>query len=183
MGQGLRLSSALPYGRMSVKKQRRKSQPKKRSSTAHAPQAAPAPNRRDVLRKLRNGGIAAVVLGAGGFFSVRSVQATIAEHDLTRIGTGTPAIVQIHDPSCPLCRALQKETRAALKALEPGSLDYIVADITTPEGRALATRHRVQHVTLLLMDGRGEVKNIISGTQDRDVLEDAFAAHLSSARR
>ena len=169
-----------------MKKQRRKSQPKKRAAQQAAQQAAHppvSPDRRQVLRRLRNGGILVAALGVGGYFSVQSVQATIAEHDLDRIGQGTPMIVQIHDPDCALCRALQKETRAALKAFEDDALHYVIANIRTPEGRALANRHRVQHVTLLLMDGRGAVRNVISGTQDRDVLRDAFAAHLKTARR
>lgn len=166
-----------------MKKQRRKQTQKKRAAVSRPVRPA-APDRRAVLRRLRNGGILVAALGVGGYFSVQSVQATIAEHDLERIGRGTPMIVQIHDPECALCRALQKETRAALRGFEADELQYVIANIRTPEGRALANRHRVPHVTLLLMDGRGAVQNIISGTQDRDVLLDAFTAHAGvSARR
>ena len=44
-------------------------------------------DRRRALRLLRNGGIAAAVLGGAGVFGTRSVMATIAEHDLSRVGS------------------------------------------------------------------------------------------------
>lgn len=63
------------------------------------------------LRLLRNLAIAAPVVGVAGFFSIRSVQATICEADLTKVGNGLPTIVQIHDPNCQLCAVLQNQNR------------------------------------------------------------------------
>ncbi|MEM7320781.1 MAG: twin-arginine translocation signal domain-containing protein, partial [Pseudomonadota bacterium] len=64
--------------------------------------AAPsAPSRRSFLKLVRNGALAAGGLGAVGFFTFRSVQAMQFERDLTRIGQGKPAVVQVHDPQCP----------------------------------------------------------------------------------
>ncbi|MEM8658316.1 MAG: hypothetical protein AAGF22_09480 [Pseudomonadota bacterium] len=162
-----------------MKKQRRKpSRPKARPAAAEVA-AKPSPDRRQVLRYLRNGGIAAVVLGGGGYYSVSSVRATIAEHDLTRIGKGSPAVVQIHDPNCTQCTALQRQTRQALRTLDDPRLEYVVANIRTSEGRAYAAQHGVQHVTLLLVDGRGRVQNILAGPNQADRLEAAFADHLA----
>ena len=78
---------------------------------ATGPEAKQGMDRRQMLRWLRNGAIGVPVVGVAGLFSVRSVQATMCEHDLTKIGKGSPAIVQIHDPTCQLrncfCGALE----------------------------------------------------------------------------
>ncbi|MEM1066658.1 MAG: hypothetical protein AAGJ74_14250, partial [Pseudomonadota bacterium] len=91
-----------------------------RGTPARAVEIAPSESRRNTLKLLRNGGIAALVLGGAGVVSVNAVRATIAEQDLTRIGNGTPAIVQIHDPTCAMCTELQRETRKALRGFEKG---------------------------------------------------------------
>lgn len=168
-------------------KDRKKSQ-KKRSkgyNTSTSPaetQADDEPQtRRDVLRKFRNGGIAVAVLGGGGWFAVQDVQATMREHDLTRIGNGTPTIVQIHDPNCSMCVALQKETRAALKGFEDDQIQFLVANIRDSRGKKLASEHGVGHVTLLLFDGKGNRREIMRGTNDRSVLEPAFRRFLAQA--
>ncbi len=159
-----------------MKKQRKKAQTRKKSA---GQQAAAAPGRRDVLKLAKMGVGGAIALSALGYFGARSVSATIREHDLTRIGQGTPAVVQIHDPSCALCRGLQRETRAALKAVDSDALLYLVADINTAPGQSLAARNRVQHVTLLLLDGAGRTREVITGPQDRADLEAAFKAHIA----
>lgn len=143
--------------------------------------AAPAVKRRSVLAMLRNGAIAAAVLGGSGWYVAAEVSATLDEHDLSAIGNGIPAIVQVHDPQCPLCRALQVETRRALRDFPDGALQYRIANITTASGSAFAGRYGVGHVTLLLFDGAGEMKRVIRGPSHRDLLRDAFAAHLRAA--
>ena len=167
---------------MKKKKQRSKSYNTK-SSTPSKQQTSPAAeagdSRRDVLRKFRNGGIAVAVLGGGGWLAVRDVQATIHEHDLTRIGNGIPTVVQIHDPNCGLCIALQKETRAAIGEFEDGEIQFLVANIRDERGRKLATQHSVGHVTLLLFDSEGNRREIMRGSNDRSVLEPAFRQFLA----
>ncbi len=165
-------------------KKKRSKAPKPKSPKAAAAKLSPAEDksgtsRRDTLRLLRNGALVAVGLGAVGF-GVTSVQATMAEHDLTRIGKGIPAIVQIHDPQCSLCLALQKQTRKALRKFDTGELTYLVANINTPEGAALAARYGVPHVTLLLFDGAGEMHQVVRGPSTRDILETTFSDHLKA---
>ena len=120
---------------------------------------------------------AASILGVGGWYFAGKVMAGIDEADLSKIGNGTPAIVQIHDPQCSSCRALQRQTRLALEEFSDGSFEYLVANIATPEGRDFADRHGVGHVTLLLMDGRGRVRNVIQGQRSREALVPVFKAH------
>ncbi|MEE9335197.1 MAG: hypothetical protein V3U65_14000 [Granulosicoccaceae bacterium] len=58
--------------------------------------------------------IAAPIFGvAGAAIHRHDVQAKNL-HDLTKMGGGTPMIVQIHDPCCQLCRRLMSNIRAAL---------------------------------------------------------------------
>lgn len=156
---------------------------KSRSATkkqAQAAKASPEPTRRATLKHIRNGAIALGVFGVVGVFSVRGVRATIAEQNLERIGKGTPTVVQIHDPQCSLCTALQRQTRRALRSFEDGQIEYLVANITTPEGSALARRHGVPHVTLLLFDGEGNLESVLNGPRQADKLRTAFAAHLAN---
>ncbi len=124
------------------------------------------------------GAVVAVVLGVGGYFSVSTVMARVDEQDLSRIGNGTPSIVQVHDSSCPLCNALQRETRKALRGFDDGQLEYMVANLNTLDGSSLAAEHGATHVTLLLFDGDGGLSQVLRGANDRDFLQAAFAAHL-----
>lgn len=154
-----------------MKKQRKRPAQKKQSTAAPAP--APSPNRRALLR---NGLIIAGGLGIGGFFATNMVMATIAEHDLTRVGQGIPMIVQVHDPQCPSCQELQREARAAMKAFDETDLQYAVANITSDTGAAFANAHGAPHITLLLFDGAGNLRNRLNGIRPRAELEAAFAA-------
>jgi len=101
----------------------------KRVKTTVALSDTPRPSRRDALTRMVWVGMGGgVILGFGGAFAM-DFRNKIAEGDLSRIGSGTPTIVQIHDPGCALCRDLQRETRAALKQFGRGELLYLVANI------------------------------------------------------
>ena len=113
------------------KKRNRPAQKSAQKKKAAAQVEAPDASRRDVLRLARNGSIGAVALAGAGWWVVSGVRATAYEHDLTRVGQGTPSIVQIHDPKCALCTELQRETRKALKAFDEDDILYLVASILT----------------------------------------------------
>ncbi|MFK7745558.1 MAG: thioredoxin family protein [Roseobacter sp.] len=157
-----------------MSKSRQKHKRKKQSPT-------PEPNRRDALKMVRNGALGAVVFGGTGLWALGSFRAYTAEHDLTRVGQGAPTIVQIHDPKCPTCTALQKQTRAAMKLFSECGLVYLVADIKTQEGGAFAARYGVPHVTLLLFDGQGERLRTLSGMHSTAQLESIFSAHKTAS--
>ena len=167
-------------GSKAVRPQTKGAAEPKRASSA----AARKLTRRETFRRVRDWGLIALVVGTGTWWLVDDVRADIREHDLTRIGAGAPVVVQIHDPQCPTCRALQREVRAALKAFDTGAIDYVVANIRTDKGRALADAHGVGHVTLLLFDGTGERLQTLSGMRREPALREAFRRHLAkSARR
>jgi len=166
-----------------MKRRKRKPQQRKKAEAPAPPTAAEAaeaaPSRRQFLGKLRNGGIAALVVGGGGWVVVKDVQATMREHDLTRIGNGTPAVVQIHDPECSKCVALQREARDALCEIGEAKLQFLVANIRTEKGSALASAHGVAHVTLLLFDAEGKRRDILVGPRGSEELNNAFLGHLA----
>lgn len=170
-------------GHPAVKKKRKK-QPVKRGSKPSEPtvavEKARSESRRKFLRLARNTAIALPVLAGATVFSVQSVQATICEADLTKIGKGKPSVVQVHDPNCSLCQQLQRQTRKALKSFDDEAVTFLVADINTAEGGAFAARYGVPHVTLLLFDGTGEMMQVVSGPSDADTLRRIIGAHLEA---
>ena len=166
-----------------MKKNRKKPSPKRSAKPADAKTTAEKETlegRRRFLRLARNAAIALPVLVGGTVFSVRSVQATICEADLTKIGKGKPSVVQIHDPNCSLCRTLQSQTRKALKSFDDEAITFLVADINTVKGGAFAARYGVPHVTLLLFDPRGEMVQIVRGPSDTDSLRNILDAYLKA---
>ena len=154
---------------------------KKRNRQNSATPAASGPkrklSRRSLMANLALVGGGVIVLGGGGIAFGMDFRRKLAEGDLSRIGDGTPTIVQIHDPSCQLCQALQRETRAALSDCDEG-FTYLVANITTADGAAFQRRMGQPHVTLALLDGDGTPVHFINGVTPAETLKDAFQTHL-----
>ncbi|MEL6965119.1 MAG: thioredoxin family protein [Pseudomonadota bacterium] len=140
-------------------------------------------DRRGFMSRFGNSALAIAAVGGVGWYVVSEVRAGIQEADLSKIGNGIPTIVQIHDPQCPVCQALQKETRKALEQFEDGELQYLVANIRQDKGRRLANKHSVQHVTLLLFDGKGERQDTLVGPSNSASLERSFRKHLEREQR
>jgi thioredoxin-like negative regulator of GroEL len=159
-----------------MKKKRNKSNRSKSTYTSEV--KATDQRKRKTLRLLRNLVIATPVVGVAGFFSVKSVQATICEADLTKVGKGVPSIVQIHDPNCQLCATLQKQARRALRSYDDDSHRFLVANIKTEDGGAFAARYGVPHVTLLLFDKRGKMTQAVRGPIKQDALNNIITAHM-----
>ncbi len=161
-----------------MKKQRKSARQKTKSKAAASGTPAHDRGRREMLRMLRNGAIGIATIGVAGVFSVRAVRATMAEQDLSQVGQGRPSIVQIHDPNCSVCAALQRETRKALKHFDDEALDFFVANIQSDDGARFAAKYGVPHVTLLLFDSQGNLVNTLRGPQERDELRDVFEGFL-----
>ena len=164
-----------------MKRQKRKTTSRRNpNSLSGANAAKPAErrkrtrSRRDFLHNLGYGAIGVAVVGGGGWYLASSVHAGIVEQDLSRIGNGIPTVVQIHDPQCPRCRALQREAREALSELDDGEIQFLVANINRSEGRELAAAHGVGHVTLLLFDGSGKRRGVLVGENSSEVLRSEF---------
>jgi hypothetical protein len=159
------------------KSSKAKTRARKQRQAAEAARAEPM-TRRDVLRWAKIGAVATPAILVGGYFGVSSVQATICEADLTKIGQGLPAVVQIHDPNCMMCLTLQKQTRAVLEGYDAEKFEYLVANKFTEEGAALANRYGVSHVTLLLFDSAGEMHQIVRGPIESGELDRIIETHM-----
>ena len=139
----------------------------------------PAPTRRDVMGKLAWFGIGGIaILGVGGAFAM-DFRNKMAEADLARIGAGIPAIVQIHDPNCALCRDLQRETRAALKRFSDDELVYLVANIQTIDGADFQAQMGLPNVSLVLFNAAGDRIAHVQGVTPRAELEQTFRDRLN----
>ncbi len=151
--------------------------PNKRKARQAVEAKRAAPTRRNVMAMAPYLVAGVVVAGGLGFWGVSTVRADLAEQDLSIIGDGVPVIVQVHDPTCPICIDLQRETRAALAMMPDETIAYRVASLTSDVGSAFATRHGSAHATLLFFDAGGTLTRRLQGAQDRDVLLAAFTAH------
>lgn len=163
-----------------MKRQKKKPRPAKRNKPATPAAEAPAvenPGRRRFMDFAKGWGLVAVLAAGGGWYLIDEVTATIAEQDLSKIGNGIPTVVQIHDPGCSRCAELQRQARKAMKGFGDGELQFLVANIHSKDGRALATQHGVGHITLLFLDGAGKRKDTLQGNYESDYLKNMFAAH------
>ena len=162
-----------------MKKQRKKAPSKRQEAQPAA--IAPKVSRRSALRHIRNAAISVPVVGVAGYFTAQKVQASICELDLSKIGDGLPAVVQVHDPQCNLCVTLQRQTRRALRPYDDDGHHFLVANIVTTQGQFFARRHGVGNVTLVLLDGAGQQVGVVRGPISNEALEDAIEAHLGPA--
>ncbi len=136
-------------------------------------EAIPKPswmNRRNALKALIAMPVAAVAGTAIHRYDVQNKNL----HELSVIGQGKPVVVQVHDPSCQLCRRLMKNTRAALKN-NPEVL-YRVADMTDATGGRFQRQHNADKVTLVLFDSGGRKVDTLVGVREISELESRFAA-------
>ena len=152
---------------------------KKRVATRRKTEAAKvveAPNttRRDVLQRIGLGAAGVAATGGVGWWIVSSTRAVAAEQDLTRIGSGVPTVVQVHDPQCSMCTQLQRETRKALRCFDDGEILYLVASIRTQQGAQFAAARGLPHVTLVLLDSQGQTSDVLQGVRRRDELKTHF---------
>lgn len=160
------------------KKKNKPSRKKNHSQSEHTEITQAESKKRGFLKTIRNIGLAVVFFGGGGWLVVDDVRATMLEQDLTRIGNGIPAIVQIHDPQCSKCVALQREARDAMSDFESDQLQFLVANIRSEPGRKLAAANGVGHVTLLLFDKNGKRRTVLTGPNQSRYLTDVFRQHV-----
>lgn len=168
---------------MKRQKQRQKTKRKPvEAVSAPAPaKEAPKMSRRELFGSAKFYAIGALIFGGGSWLLVEEVRAHIREADLTLVGNGKPSVVQIHDPNCSRCTALQRQARAAMCNLEDeGSMNFLVANLATAEGRAFAQHYGAGSVTLLLFDGAGNLRDVVQGVSSEDYLEGAFRRHLAA---
>ena len=95
------------------------------------------------------------------------------QQDLSVIGNGKATVVQIHNPSCRLCRQL-KGNLDAVKGDFVNHVQFKTTMIVKQEGRAFADHHGVEHITLLFFDKQGKRVNTIEGVSSKTEIKNAL---------
>lgn len=123
-----------------------------------------------------------VALGAGATL-VAVERGEERVRDLTAVGQGVPAVVQVHDTACPVCSELRANIERIEDDFPEDQLVIRIADIHTDAGERFARRYTTQRrVTLLFLDGDGEITDIQTGLQTAAQLKDAFESHAAAHR-
>jgi len=143
---------------------------KAKPQTARSKPKSSLLNRRNAIKALIAVPVAAVAGTAIHRYDVENKDL----HKLSAIGQGKPVVVQVHDPSCQLCRRLMKNTKAALK--NNPDVVYRVADMTDAEGGSFQRKHNADKVTLVLFDAAGKKVDTLEGVREVNELEARFAA-------
>ena len=135
--------------------------------------------RRRRKRLVRVGAILAliVVAGSGALYAYNQRENRV--RDLALVGTGVPAVVQVHDVTCPVCRELRSSINRIDEEFSDDELLIRIADISTTEGNTFARRYTTaRRVTLLFIDGDGELVDVQTGVQSEEALRRAFRQHI-----
>ncbi|HAA90900.1 MAG TPA: hypothetical protein DCE33_00545 [Rhodospirillaceae bacterium] len=178
---GLDERRAGPMKRKARKQQLRKNARRRNAEPQQAGQKSDRdadPGRREFMGFLRSWGLIVAGVGGGAWYLIDDFVSTMQELDLTKIGNGIPAVVQVHDPECPRCRRLQSETREAMDSFDDNELQYLVANIQNTSGRDFAASHGVGNVTLLLFDADGKRQTTLVGISSSKSLVSTFRRHI-----
>ena len=127
---------------------------------------------------------AAVAIAVSATAILTAHQASRQRYDLTAIGQGIPAIVQVHDTDCPVCVELRRNISQIENDLDEQDILLRVADVNTDAGLEFASRF-TQHrrVTLLYFDPAGNLVDVQTGLQDPETLLSSFREHALSGRK
>lgn len=119
-----------------------------------------------------------VALASVIFFAVQRNQEQI--YDLSQVGTGVPAVVQVHDFTCPVCTELRETVDGIQGEFDDSELMIRIADVFREDGLAFAARYtNARRATLLFIDGNGELAFERSGETSAAVLRDLFERHMT----
>lgn len=130
---------------------------------------------------IRVGAAAAIVAVAAVVLIAASSRRAARAHDLSQIGTGVPAVVQVHDVTCPICTDLRANVRRIERDYDDETLLVRVADIRDDDGLAFAARYTDQRrQTLLFLDGEGNLVDQRVGLLEVESLRTLFDAHAEA---
>ncbi len=114
----------------------------------------------------------AIIFAAVGLIW-QSLPGTGFATDLERVGQGEPIGVLTHETANPTSMGVMDELDA-LDREAVGGMEFLVADLGTPQGQAFAEEHGAgQPGILLLFDGEGEVRAALAPPEDREEIREA----------
>ncbi|MBI3775019.1 MAG: hypothetical protein HY273_05605 [Gammaproteobacteria bacterium] len=103
--------------------------------------------------------------------------------DLSLIGKGKNVVVQVHDHnlvgSIDLMESLNK-----VRPEYAANVEFVIADLLTPEGKSFAASHNASSVTLLFFAPDGSERGAVKGVQDPAALRNSLgqAFNLPAAK-
>lgn len=100
----------------------------------------------------------------------------VYDTNLSRIGTGLPAAVLVHDHNTVDSIVLMQDLDRVRGDYEP-ALALLLADFHHPDGRAFAQRHDLPRASLTLFDARGELVAIYDRHRERGDLTGFLEQH------
>jgi len=90
-------------------------------------------------------------------------------HDLSVVEERKSVLVQIHDPACTSCRALQSSVESVIN--EFPNMEYRIADMNRSEGRRFASQHQIGITSLVHSSRSGRITKI-TGIQTEEEVRD-----------
>lgn len=159
-------------------KSRAQGSPASRARKRH--EKARRAHRRRRTRIVLAGAVVALVLVAvgGALFGLRQSHKQL--RNLSAVGRGVPAVVQVHDSTCPVCNELRDNVAAVEDEFAGDELLIRVADVHTDEGVDFAARYTTaRRATLLFIDGDGGLRDVRTGVQAPATLRRSFNRHAA----
>jgi hypothetical protein len=160
------------------RKQKAQGSPETRARKSEEKQQRKARRRRN--RTVAIGAVGALVVlatGAGLYMYNRGEDQV---RDLSAVGRGVPAVVQVHDATCPICSELRANVERIDHGFSEDELLIRVADVHTDAGVEFAARYTTaRRATLLFIDGDGELVDVHTGALEPADLELLFARHAA----
>ena len=140
---------------------------KSKASNQHSREKSPRKKKMNWRRFIERSLFATAFLAMVGVAMAAYHSNKQIEYDLSVIGNGTPTVVQIHDPSCQLCRRLNSNLNSVKGDFKP-DIQFKTANLASEQGRRFAQQHKVEHVTLMFFNKRGQRVNTIQGVTPAD---------------
>lgn len=110
-------------------------------------------------------------VAAWGYMSNESYQ---KEHDLSRIGKGKVAVVQVSDPNCKPCKRLEGVVNRVKGDFS--DVYFKTADLSTEKGKAFADKQGVSFTTLVFFDKLGRKKEVLTGVSTKEQISQQLAS-------
>ena len=122
--------------------------------------------------------VIAAALVAVGYFLTTGAGKPISS-DLSVIGQGKPALVLAYENYSPTDGEALNRLRKVQSDFD-SRLEFVVADLGTPEGRAFAERYKVNNAQALFLDQNGQPLQVTGIPADEQALRNQLESKLAS---
>lgn len=97
--------------------------------------------------------------------------------DLTKIGTGTPAVVFVYDNNLSVS-GVQSEEMDKIRDRFEGRLNFLVADTGRPQAQQWMSQYQARAADLFFFDGDGELRHRQAALLEAEELADTIQSVL-----